>query len=52
MIKEEKAAQAAEAKKAAQADENLIQMTKDGETIDVHPSCVNDHKRLGWKLQE
>ena len=29
------------------ADE-LIPMSKDGETIAVHPSCVADHQSLGW----
>lgn len=29
------------------ADE-LIEVTKDGETIRVHPLALEDHKRLGW----
>lgn len=28
--------------------DHLIAMIKDGATIKVHPSCVADHKRLGW----
>ena len=28
--------------------DDLIPMTKDGETLEVHPSCVADHKRCGW----
>jgi hypothetical protein len=26
----------------------LVPMTKDGQTLEVHPSCVADHKRQGW----
>lgn len=29
-------------------DELLVLMTKGGETLEVHPSCVADHKRCGW----
>jgi hypothetical protein len=32
--------------------EQLISMTKDGETINVNPVCVEDHKRLGWTVVE
>jgi hypothetical protein len=28
---------------------HLIAVTKGGETIDVHPTCLADHKRMGWK---
>jgi hypothetical protein len=28
--------------------EKFIKITKDGETIEVHPSALADHKRLGW----
>lgn len=28
---------------------HLVTVTKDGETIEVHPSCLADHKRMGWK---
>lgn len=36
---------------AAQEVDNshLITVSKDGEEIDVHPSCLADHKRIGWK---
>lgn len=27
---------------------NLVPMTKDGETIGVHETCVADHRRVGW----
>ena len=31
----------------------FVKMVKDGEElIEVHPSCVDDHKRLGWKVAE
>jgi hypothetical protein len=28
----------------------LVCMTKGGIAIDVHPTCVDEHKRLGWTL--
>ena len=30
----------------------FIKMTKDGETIEVSPLVVEDHKHLGWKVVE
>lgn len=53
-------AAAAEAKRiadeaAAQAQEpevdnsHLIKVSKDGVELDVHPTALADHKRLGWK---
>lgn len=33
---------------AKQDDSHLVAMSLDGDTIKVHPSCVADHKRLGW----
>lgn len=27
---------------------DLIAMTKNGETLGVHPTCVEDHQRNGW----
>jgi hypothetical protein len=30
----------------------FIKMTKEDETIEVHSSVVEDHKRLGWKVVE
>lgn len=27
----------------------FVAMQKDGDVIEVHPLCVADHKRLGWK---
>lgn len=26
----------------------FIQVTKNGETIEIHPDALEDHKRLGW----
>jgi hypothetical protein len=47
----EAAKAAAEAKaEAKQPEAGLIRMTKDGEHIDVHPTCVASHKAAGWKL--
>lgn len=28
---------------------HLVKVTKDGETLEVHPACLADHKRIGWK---
>lgn len=28
---------------------SLIPVTKDGEAIAVHPTCLADHLRLGWR---
>jgi hypothetical protein len=36
--------------KGEQAAEALVPMTKDGETAEVHPSCVESHKKVGWTL--
>lgn len=44
LTKEQRAARAAE---QAQ-DAGLIRMAKDGEMLNVHPSCVKDHERVGW----
>jgi hypothetical protein len=30
----------------------FIKITKDGETIEVHPLTLEDHKHLGWKVVE
>lgn len=30
---------------------HLITVAKDGVELEVHPSCLADHKRLGWKVQ-
>lgn len=32
--------------------DKFVKMEKDGQTIDVNPSVVEDHKRLGWKVVE
>lgn len=33
---------------AKQDDDHLVAMTKAGESIKVHPSCVAAHERAGW----
>lgn len=30
-------------------DSHLIAVTKDGEELSVHPTCLADHIRLGWE---
>lgn len=47
LTKEQRAAREAE-KAAAAPSPDLIRMTKDDESLDVHPSCVKDHERVGW----
>jgi len=41
------------ANQASEEDEvdnsHLVKVTKDGETLEVHPACLADHKRIGWK---
>lgn len=39
-------------KNDAAADEGLVRMHKDGETIDVHPTCVKAHEDAGWKAED
>jgi hypothetical protein len=59
LTKEQRAAKAAAMAASTASDSTpeahadapaLVSMTKDGETLDVHPSCVHDHFRLGWTL--
>lgn len=33
-----------------QIESGLVRMAKDGETIDVHPSCVKAHEQIGWRI--
>lgn len=44
---------AADAAKDAAKDEvdnsHLITVTKGGESLDVHPTCLAAHRALGWK---
>ena len=39
-------------KKQTEAQDDLVAMTKDGEVIEVHPSCVKAHEQAGWKVVE
>lgn len=61
LTKEQRAAKAAAMAASAASDStpeahadapDLVRMTKDGETLAVHPSCVQDHFRLGWALAD
>lgn len=31
-------------------DAELVPMTKDGETLEVHASCVKAHEQVGWVI--
>ncbi len=35
---------------ASRAETGLIAVTKDGETLEVHPSTVAAHVKAGWTL--
>lgn len=43
---------AAEQASAPESDVQLVTMTKDGETLDVHPTCVEAHLAQRWKVVE
>lgn len=48
----EKAAAELQGAVEAQDDSHLIEMTKDGETMAVHPTCVAAHQSAGWRITE
>jgi len=35
-------------KRVKNTDDGLVAMRKGGESLRVHPTCVADHKSLGW----
>lgn len=39
-----------EAEPAQAEDSLLIEMTKDGCSLSVHPSCVKAHQGAGWQI--
>lgn len=45
-----KAVERARAAQEAVEARLLVSMTKEGETLRVHPTCVDAHKLAGWKL--
>lgn len=58
LSEDEKAAYTAKAQAALDAESepkpevdnsHLVKVTKDGETLEVNPACLADHKRIGWK---
>lgn len=49
LTKEQRAEREA-AKAAEQVEDGLVEMSKAGETLRVHPSCVKSHQAAGWKL--
>lgn len=47
---DEKAAKAIPKQQAKEpVDDGLVPVSKDGETLRVHPSCVEAHKKTGWR---
>ena len=58
LTKEEKAAAKAAQMEAGTSDasgetvdETLVEVSKDGETIAVHPTCLAAHLAIGWKAK-
>ncbi len=47
--KAERERRAAEAPDNMPSKSHLVELSKGGETIKVHPTCVANHKQLGWK---
>lgn len=37
-------------KEAEKRDDGLIAMTKNGDELRVHPSCIKAHQAAGWAL--
>lgn len=35
-----------------EVDPSLITVTKDGEELDVHETCVKSHQAAGWKVKD
>lgn len=32
--------------------EILVTMTKDGEELEIHPTCVHAHEAAGWAIKD
>jgi len=47
---ENEAAAKAAARAAKEEEKLLITVVKDGESMRVHPTCVADHVRVGWRV--
>lgn len=45
---EAKAKTDAAAAAAAKKDDGLVEVRKDGKKLRVHPTCVDDHVKIGW----
>ncbi|MCX5875306.1 MAG: hypothetical protein NT087_03210 [Deltaproteobacteria bacterium] len=43
---------AAEAAEKEAAESGLVAMAKEGETLEVHPTCVDAHLAAGWDVVE
>lgn len=46
------AAEAAKRKAAKDADAGLVTVTKGGQSLKVHATCVASHVAAGWKVAE
>lgn len=49
LSEDEQAGFTAKAQEAEVDSSHLIKVSKDGVELDVHPTALADHKRLGWK---
>ena len=43
--------QSKSSKKAKADGVELVEMFKDGTSLEVHPTCVDSHVLAGWKLK-
>lgn len=52
LSEEERAGLLAKQHEAHANDPDLVLMAKGGEELEIHPTCVADHERLGWVVVE
>jgi hypothetical protein len=45
-------AQKRDAGKESVPDDGLVTMERFGESMDVHPTCVDAHIKTGWKVKD
>jgi hypothetical protein len=50
--KAERERRAADQSDAESVDDGLIEMTDGSLTLRLHPDCVTEHQKLGWKISE
>lgn len=50
--KAERERRAADQPVAESIDDGLIGMTDGSQTLRLHPDCIAEHEKLGWKISE